>query len=92
MSKKNSKAQQQKGPQIIDLPNLKVAESVAVLMPQSLAAKKESNPLLEGYMRAKLNGKRVTVGHNFVALLKGKEENFIIEEIDGISAHNMEEG
>ena len=85
MSKKNSKAQQQKGQQIIALPNLKVAESVTVLMPQSLTGKKENNPLLEGYMRAKLNGKKVNIGHHFVALLKGKEENFIIEEIDGIS-------
>ena len=33
-------------------------------------------------MRLKLSNKKVHVGHNFIALFKGKEENFRIVDID----------
>ena len=42
-------------------------------------------------MRAKLNNKKIHIGHNFVALFKGKEENFRIIEIDGSSESMLDE-
>lgn len=46
MSKKNSKTQQQKHEEPIDLPNLKVAQTVSVVLPKQIALKQQNNPLL----------------------------------------------
>lgn len=45
MSKKNSK-QQQKAEEVIDLANLKVAETVTVMLPPEVDNKKTTAPLL----------------------------------------------
>ena len=42
-------------------------------------------------MRVKLNNKKIHIGHNFVALFKGKEENFRIVEIDGSNESTLDE-
>ena len=72
MSKKNSKGQQSKGEEMVDLANLKVASVVNVVLPDSIKSNQMNLPLIEGYLRNKLSNKKVVPGQHFVALFKGK--------------------
>ena len=83
MSKKQKLQQKAPNDVPIPLPNLKVAELVVVALPVGIiVGKQQSQPLLEEYIRNKLNRKKLSLGQHFVALLKGREETFQIVEID----------
>jgi hypothetical protein len=82
MSKKNSRGQQAKSEES-DLPNLSVAQAVAVELPEGVESRQQSLPLLEGYLRAKMNNKRVAQGQALVLVFKGREETFRIAAVEG---------
>ena len=81
MSKKNNKAQKDEP---IELPNLKVAAEVVIQLPPSVTIQHQNQPLLEGYLRNKLNNKKIALSQTFIALFKGKEETFTVLSIDGL--------
>jgi hypothetical protein len=83
MSKRNNKQNQQAPSKeaVIDLAALAVAKSITIRLPASLALEKINQPLMHGYLRFKVNGKRISAGQSFVALYLGKEYSFTILSI-----------
>jgi hypothetical protein len=59
---------------------------VSILLPPQIQVSHQNQPLLEGYLRAKLNNKKVTLGQSFIALFKGQEASFTVDDIDGLQA------